>query len=269
MEDFSTYILNEKNEVQKMIITYYLSNKTGIFFDKSIVLKTQIVSMFVKYMNIKVDYNRLITAMLLCNCKKVDNMQKVGKLETYAKEGAEYLKTLGFSEKFCKICEEVNRYSESQPREKESDILEIVDQFTGLILNRVERTAFSPKEAIIILKERNLKHVENIYLDQFSDFIEKMEEVYIKEVIDVPIIRKLVSVHNREANVKTLIAILGNKYIPIFNKALKESLENKKEHVSMEEEELIKSIQVKNKALFSKEVAERIMKHQTNFKVEE
>ena len=55
----------------------------------------------------------------------------------------------------------------------------------------------------------------------------------------------------------------------MFNKALKESLENKKEHVSMQEEELIKSIQVKNKALFSKEVAERIMKHQTNFKVEE
>ena len=79
MENLATYILNEKNEVQKMIITYYLSKKTGIFFDKSIVLKTQIISMFVKYMNIKVDYNRLITAMLLCNCKKVDNMQKVGK----------------------------------------------------------------------------------------------------------------------------------------------------------------------------------------------
>ena len=30
MEDFASYILNEKNEIQKMIITYYLSKKTGI-----------------------------------------------------------------------------------------------------------------------------------------------------------------------------------------------------------------------------------------------
>lgn len=269
MENFATYILNEKNVIQKMIITYYLSRKTGIFFDKSIVLKTQIASMFIRYMNIKVDFNKVITAMLLCNCRKVDNMQKLGKLETFAKDGAEYLSSLGFDNKFCKICEGLNRYSDLNPREKESDILEVVDQFTGLILNRVERAAFSPMEALIIMKERNLKYVENRYLDQFCEFIEKMEKVYIKEVIDVSIIKKLVSIHNREANVKTLIAVLGNKYMSMFNKALKLSLEDQEKHLSLEEEELIASVQVKNKSLFSKEVAERIMKHQTNFKVGE
>lgn len=272
MEDFATYILNEKNEIQKMIITYYLSKKTGIFFDKSIVLKAEIASIFIKYMKIKVDLNQVVTAMLLCNCKKIDNMQKAGRLETYAQEGAEYLKTLGFSERFCKICEGVNRYNNQEIREKESDILEVVDQFTGLILNRVERGAFSPMEATIILKERNLKYVENRYLEQFGEFVEKMENVYIKEVIDVQILKKLVSIHNREANVKTLIAILGNKYIPMFNKALKVSLEKEQKHekhISLEEEELMASIQFKNKPLFTKEVAERIMKHQTNFKVEE
>ena len=269
MENFATYILKEKSEIQKMVITYYLSKKTGIFFDKSVVLKTEILKIFVKYMKINVDLNELITAMLLCNCKKVDNMQKMGRLETYAQEGAEYLRTLGFSKRFCKICEEVNRYSESEPREKESDILEVVDQFTGLILNRVERGAFSATEALMILKERNLKYVENQYLDTFTEFIEKMENVYVREVVDVPIMKKLVSIHNREANVKTLIAILGNKYIPMFNKALKESLEKKEEHISLENEELLKSIQVENKAIFTKEVAERIMNHETNFKVEE
>ena len=272
MESFATYILKEKNDIQKMIITYYLSKKEGIYFDKSIVLKAEIASIFIKYMKIRVDLNRVVTAMLLCNCKKVDNMQKAGKLETYAQEGARYLKNLGFDDKFCKICSELNRYNGNEQREKESDILEVIDQFTALILNRVERTAFSPIEATIILKERNLKGSNNRYLDQFCEFVEKMEEVYIKEVIDIPILKKLVSIHNREANVKTLIAILGNKYIPMFNKALKASLENQEKHekhISIEEQELMASIQFKNKPLFTKEVAERIMKHQTNFKVEE
>ena len=178
MENFATYILNEKNEIQKMIITYYFSKKTGIFFDKSLVLIAEIARMFIKYMNIKVDLNQVITAMLLCNCKKIDNMQKMGRLETYAQEGAKYLKTLGFDDKFCKICSELNRYNQTEERERESDILEVVDQFTALILNRVERTAFSPMEATIILKERNLKNVKNIYLNLFCDFVEKMEDVY-------------------------------------------------------------------------------------------
>ena len=272
MESFATYILKEKNDIQKMIITYYLSKKEGIFFDKSIVLKAEIASIFIKYMKIRVDLNRVVTAMLLCNCKKVDNMQKSGKLETYAQEGARYLKTLGFDDKFCKMCSELNRYNGNEQREKESDILEVIDQFTALILNRVERTAFSPIEATIILKERNLKTANNRYLDQFCEFVQKMEDVYIKEVIDVPILKKLVSIHNREANVKTLIAILGNKYISMFNKALKASLEKEEKHekhISLEEQELMASIQFKNKPLFTKEVAERIMKHQTNFKVEE
>ena len=270
MKDFATYILNEKNEIQKMIIAYYLSKKTGIFFDKSIVLKTEIAKIFMEYMKIDIDINEVVTAMLLCNCRKIDNMQKIGRLETYAIEGARYLKTLGFNERFCKICEGVNRYNEEQNREKESDILEVVDQFTGLILNRVEREAFQPKEAMIVLKERNLKHVNNRYLDEFDEFVEKMENVYIKEVVEVPLLKKLVSIHNREANVKTFIATLGNKYIPMIEKTLQIPSEiQEKQHVTIKEEELIQSIHVSNKALFSKEVAERIMNHKSNFRVEE
>ena len=239
MEDFATYILSERNYIQKMIITYYLSKKSGIFFDKSVVLRTEITKLFVEYMKINVDLNEVLTATLLCNCKKVDNLQKIGKLETYAAEGAEYLKSLGFSDRFCKICLEVNRYNDDEKREKESDILEVVDQFTGLILNRVERAAFEPKEAIMILKERNLKYVMNRYLERFCEFVEKMETVYIKEVIDVPVIKKLVSIHNREANVKTFIAALANKYRIMIDKTLKISPdEQEKKHLSIEEQEL-------------------------------
>ena len=91
MEDFAMYILNEQDYIQKMIIAYYMSKRTGIFFDKSIILRTQIAKMFINYASLDVDMNEVLTAMLLCNCKKIDNSQKLGKMETYAKEGADYL----------------------------------------------------------------------------------------------------------------------------------------------------------------------------------
>ena len=36
METFAEYILSEENLVSKIEIVYYLSKKTGIFFDKSV-----------------------------------------------------------------------------------------------------------------------------------------------------------------------------------------------------------------------------------------
>ena len=76
MEDFAMYILNEQDYIQKMIIAYYMSKRTGIFFDKSIILRTQIAKMFINYASLDVDMNEVLTAMLLCNCKKIDNSQK-------------------------------------------------------------------------------------------------------------------------------------------------------------------------------------------------
>lgn len=272
MEDFASYILNEEELGQKMVIAYYLSKKTGIYFDKSVVLKAEIARIFMEYMSINVDRNLVLTAMLLCNCKKIDNAQKIGKLETFAKDGAEYLETLGFNKRFCKICEEVNRYSGSEPREQESDILEVVDQFVGLILNRVEREAFTTDEAIIILKERNLKHIDNRYIETFIQFIEEMEKICIREIVDVPIIKKLVSLHNKEANVKTYIAILSNKYSrKIDNILIKKGKIKAKE--LFEEDNSITEYELyqkkNNRALFSKEIANKIMNHESKYKVEE
>ncbi len=282
MEDFATYILEEENLAQKMLITYYLSKKTGIFFDKSIVLKAEIAKMFIEYMEINVDKNLVLTAMLLCNCKKIENAQKIGKLETFAEEGAKYLSTLGFNKRFCKICEEVNRYSESSPREKESDILEVVDQFTGLILNRVEREAFTTKEALVVLRERNLKYTNNRYIDLFSEFITELEDITIKETIDVPIIKKLVHLHNKEANVKIFIATLTNRYLEKINEALAQNMKKKAKNVLSEEEELssIKTDKEKMKelaaatkkstrALFSDDTAKKVLNHKSKYKVEE
>ena len=270
MEDFATYLLNEEDLIQKMVITYYLSKKTGIFFDKSIVLKTEITKMFIDFMELDVDCNIVTTAMLLCNCKKIENAQKIGKLETYAIEGAEYLSTIGFNERFCDICKGLNRYNTDYIRLKESDILELVDQFVGLILNRVEREAFSPTEALVILKERNLKYVKNQYLDKFIFFVEEMENVNIHEMIDVPVIKKLVNLHNKEANVKTYIAALGNEYIYKIKDALDNY--NKKEYKeTIEKEEKNEEVIINNKerALFNEEIANRIMNHESVYKVED
>lgn len=272
MEDLATYILEEKDLGQKMVIAYYLSKKTGIFFDKSVVLKAEIARIFMEYMKLNLDKNLVLTAMLLCNCKKIDNAQKIGKLETFAKDGADYLESLGFNKRFCKICEEVNRYSGNENREPESDILEIVDQFVGLILNRVEREAFSTEEAIIVLKERNLKASDNRYLSDFIQFVEEMEKVCIREIVEVPVIKKLVNLHNKEANVKTYIAILANKYSRKIDNALikKGKMDAKElfeEDDSITEYELLEK--KNNRALFSKEIANRVLNHESIYKVKE
>jgi hypothetical protein len=115
----------------------------------------------------------------LCNCKKINNPQDLSKIKSYAKDGAEYLKALGFSPRFCKICEEVNRYSGSYPREKESDVLELVDQFGGMLLDRPERIAFKVDEALVLLEYRNLKDKYNRYLQKFKEFVVEMEGILV------------------------------------------------------------------------------------------
>lgn len=186
METFADYILDEEKDLEeKMTIMCYLEKKLRndpekrIFFDKSVILKTTIAKMFIEEMDLNVDENLIITASLLCNCKKGAEPQKIGRVETYAKEGADYLSTLGFDKKFCKMCEEINRYSNSNPREKESDILEVIDQFGGLLLDRPERRGYPPMEALIQIEHDNLKDVFNRYLGTFREFVEKMEDVNI------------------------------------------------------------------------------------------
>ncbi len=89
--------------------------------------------------------------------------------------GAEYLAELGFSKKFCKICSEVNRYQGDENREKESDILELVDNFGGLVLDRPERKGYHFDEALNLIENRNLKDRNNRFLEEFKKFM------YLKE----------------------------------------------------------------------------------------
>ncbi len=178
-ETFADYILSEKNWIKKMEIVFYLQKKTNIFFDNSVVFKTLLTKLFLDKTNLDVDKNLTITASLLWSCKKDLLPKDLSKIKSFAKDGAKYLAKLGFDERFCRICEGVNRYSELDPREKESDVLELTDQFGGMLLDRPERIAFKPDEALVLLEYRNLKDKDNRYLDIFKDFVSNMEEIKI------------------------------------------------------------------------------------------
>ena len=110
-ETFAEYILSENDWIRKMEIVYYLQKRTKIFFDNTVIFKTFLAKLFLERTDLDLDKNTVLTACLLCNCKKNADAQDLAKVQSYAKDGAEYLKQLGFSDRFCRICEGVNRYS--------------------------------------------------------------------------------------------------------------------------------------------------------------
>ena len=251
METFADYILNEEDIATKMDITYYLAKKTKIFFDKSVVFKTEIARLFLDYMKIDIDKNKVLTACLLCNCKKIDNAQDIEKIHSYAKEGADYLRGMGFSKTFCKMCEEINRYSNSNPRERESDILELVDQFGGMLLDRPERIGFKPDEAMVLLEHRNLKDVYNRYLHTFTEFVHMMEQVEITDATSMPALRRLVKIHNETEEVKEFIKKVCYEYQPKVDEAVEKYREDIKN----------KMFENTNRPLFSEETTRKILAH--------
>lgn len=250
MEEFAKYILNEDDLISKIEIIYFLAPKLGINFDKSIVFKTEIARMFLKYTKAKVDNNLVLTASLLCNCKKVDNAQKIGKLKTYAKEGAEHLAKLGFDERFCRICEGVNRYSGIKPREAESDILELIDNFGGMLIDREERVGFSPDEAMVLIEHRNLKSEYNRYLEIFRNFVNSMEKIEIHGAVNTTVFARLQKLIRESKTVTEFAKKIALDYSPSVDEKIDE-LEGIKS----------KTKRQSNRALFTLESEEKILKH--------
>ena len=179
MQKFSEYILNQKDFYKKIDTMIFVSKKAPIFFDKSVILKTMIAKLFIETMKLDVDENLVITACLLYACKKNQDAQSLDKVKSYAGESADFLKRLGFSERFCKICLEHNRYNDSKHREKESDILELVDQLGGMMVDREERRGFPLDEAIVLLEYRNLKDSNNVFINEFKEFINMEMEIIV------------------------------------------------------------------------------------------
>lgn len=183
-ETFAEYILGEKDWGTKMEIMYYLKRKTGIHYNNAVIFKTVITKLFLDYLSannpeIELDENIVITARLLCDCLKIQNSTKREEIKSYATKGAEYLSSLGFDERFCRICEGVNRYTIKANRPIESDLIELADQFGAMLLDRPERVGFTPEEAIVLLEYRNLKGKNNKLLPQFKKFVNFLQEVEV------------------------------------------------------------------------------------------
>ena len=248
MEEFAKYILNEKDLIAKEEIIYFLAPRLGINFDKSIIFKSEIARMFLEYTNIKLDHNLILTACLLCNCKKVENAQKLGKIETYAIEGARYLKKLGFDDRFCKICEGVNRYSEQDRREPESDVLELADQFGGMLIDRPERIGMHPDEAMVLIEHRNLKGEYNRYLEIFREFALTFDKVYIQGIVNTTVFARLQKLMRESKDIPEFVKKLSIDYSVTVDEKIKEVLKNNESIID-------------NKSMFSNETKEKILKN--------
>lgn len=254
MDTFAEYILNEKNLASKMEIVYYLSKKERIFFDKSVVVKTELARLFLKYNKLDLDENLVLTACLLCNCKKVENVRDLEEIRKYAKNGAEYLETLGFDRKFCKICEELNRYSGSNPREKESDVLELVEQFGGMILDRPERIGLETDEASVLLIHRNLKNKYNRYVEIFLQFIEMLDEIHMGEFVEIKALKRLVKIYNETEELIEFIKKVINQYEPQID-----TLINKK--YKKIKNQMFEGTTNSNRSLFTEETTRKILEN--------
>lgn len=179
MATFAQYILSEQDFIKKIDIVNFLRKKQNIYFNTSVILKAEIARQFIDTMKLDVDRNVTLTACLMYDCLKSDVASESLRYNKTREEYDKYFKALGFSDNFCKICSEHLRNGEGQ-REREGDILEIVDQFGAMLINRSDRLAYSVDEALEILSTKNMKDSDNCYLETFQEFVYIMEDIEVK-----------------------------------------------------------------------------------------
>ena len=160
---------------------------------------------------------------------------------------------MGFDKRFCKICEEVNRYSGSMPREKESDVLELVDQFGGMLLDRPERIGFEPDEALVLLEHRNLKDEYNRYAKTFEEFINLLQEINIKDSIEIKALKKLVKLYNEDTDLITFIKNVVEEYETQIDLLLNKKYKNIESQMFNEDNKN------KNRAMFTEETTIKLL----------
>ncbi len=131
MATFAEYLLGESNFIKKVEIVHFLKKKQNIMFNNAVIMKAEITREFVDIMKLDVDKNMLITACLMYSCLKTDTIEDTVYSEPKVEKTVGFLKSLGFNDKFCNLCTRYNERNETNNlvREKEYDILEIIDQF--------------------------------------------------------------------------------------------------------------------------------------------
>lgn len=184
-------LLEEKDSIKKCELIYYISKKEPILFNTAIMLKVEILRMFLDEMNYEdIDKSYMLTLALIYTAKKINSPQEKLRLKLNIQENIDYIKSLGFSDEFAK---DASRYKE--PDEGEEDkrsryakILDIIDQFGGMIVHREDRLAFPIPKALDILEKTNLKNSKNPYL---KDFVAYIKETDISEGPNLGVISDL------------------------------------------------------------------------------
>lgn len=179
MQKIARFIYGQKGFMRKVELVYYLKKINNLFFDNSVIFKAELARMFMDSMCLDVNKNAVVTAILVYSLKKVNSPQERSRILTEKQRDKEYLLKLGFTEEFCKMAMEYNRVNESKDyvRSKEGDILEIIENFGGMLLHREDRLGFSSKEAIEILESTTFKNTDNRYFEDFKFFIDVFESV--------------------------------------------------------------------------------------------
>ena len=178
MESVADLIISQEDTVAKSELIYYLQKRKDVFFDKSVIVKSEIAKAFMAYADLpNVDKNMVLTASLLCACKKTKGPQTIEKIRAYPKESVELLSQIGFNKQFCDICLMHNRYEDAETRTVEGDILELADQMGGLILDRIDRKGYQIPEALKIIK-KNMQGKSNSCINKFEEFIWSTENNY-------------------------------------------------------------------------------------------
>ncbi len=189
IHQFAQKILEEKELIKKIkIVCYYQKHAIHVFFDTTSVVKAELARLFMEQMNLDdVKKNQVITACLVYAFKRTNSPKEIERIKREKEEDKIFLKSLGFDETFCKICSEYNRYNEptNYEREKEGDILELIDKFVGLIVHRPERLAFPVSEALELIDMKLLANTHNRYKNKFIQFIESLEKVEVLREIGV------------------------------------------------------------------------------------
>lgn len=169
-------ILKEKELIKKCELLYYFKKREDIFFDNSVILKAEILRIFLEEKKYKgIDISEMLTLCLIYSVKKINSPQEKLRMKLNKKENIEYIKSLGFSERFAK---NATNYKEPEQDEEDtrsnySKLLDIIDQFGGLILHREDRIAFPVEEALDIIEKKNLADSKNKYLYDFVEFIKE------------------------------------------------------------------------------------------------
>lgn len=186
---FAKSVFDETDLIKKAeIICRYQRSSIDVNFDTMAVFKAELARILIEHMNIEnLDKDVIITACLVYAFKRTNSPKEIERIKKEKDKDKEFLQSLGFDDRFCKICSEYNRYNENNgyERENEGDILELMDKFVGLIMHREDRLAFSVDDALDLLRNKILQDVDNKYEAKFVQFVKEMESIEVTRDVGV------------------------------------------------------------------------------------